>query len=232
VVHPAGPFRIKNKTTVVDKKGRVFVSYGTTVPGLSGPSFDPLHPGPYVRTVVTGKDIAKIKATARYWCSNTARLQVSQYNVTRDGSTCDTAFLTDALDAEVRAAENARLVVVINDNTKSDPAAASERDPTPATFTFWKCVIGHREHWSGGRFYGSDPQVIFDIFNEPWADYCARNGNPSSPNPYNMQLWRNGGTGPCTTASARWCMRSITRTSTTATCRSKRRRGGRSSGTW
>jgi len=190
VAQPVGPFSIaSNHRTVLDSKGRPFISYGTTVPGLAQANFSPQDPQPYVQSVVDGKDIPKIDATADVWCGNTVRLQVSQYDVTPDGSTCDTTFLTDALDAEVHAGEAKGLAVVVNDTTESDPQDNSERDPTTATFTFWNCVSQHTESWPGGVEYGQDPQVIFDIFNEPRADGCS-----SANGPYDMNLWRNGGT--------------------------------------
>jgi Cellulase (glycosyl hydrolase family 5) len=188
VVRPVGPFSIQSDNrTILGHNGQVFISYGTTVPGLASPTFasDPN----FVQDVVVGKDIPKIAATAGAWCGNTVRLQVSQYNVTPGGSTCDTSFLSRALDAEVQAAEADGLVVVINDTTESDASAAVEKDPTAATFEFWNCVDHHAESWTGGVAYGQDPQVVFDVFNEPRADACtSRNG------PYDMNLWRNGGT--------------------------------------
>lgn len=188
VGRPIGPFSIaSDHRTVVDAKGDPFISYGTTVPGLAAPTF---HTDPnFVPDVVQGKDIPKINGTANYWCSNTVRLQVSQYDVTRAGSTCDTAFLSQALDREVHAAELDHMVVVVNDTTESDPLHNVEKDPTTATFTFWNCVTSHKEHWTGGVKYGNDRQVIFDIFNEPQADGCT-----SVNGPYDMNLWRNGGT--------------------------------------
>jgi len=188
VVQPVGPFSIRSDNrTVVGRNGEVFISYGTTVPGLASPTFasDPN----FVQDVVVDKDIPKIDATAGAWCGNTIRLQVSQYNVTPGGSTCDTSFLSQALDPEVREAEADGLVVVINDTTESDPSAAVEKDPTSATFKFWNCVDHHAEAWPGGVAYGQDPQVIFDVFNEPRADACT-----SSNGLYDMSLWRNGGT--------------------------------------
>jgi hypothetical protein len=188
VVQPTGPFSIENDNrTVADRNGHAFVSYGTTVPGLASPAFssDPN----FVKDVVDGKDIPKIDATSAVWCGNTARLQVSQYDVTPDGSTCDASFLSKALDAEVREAEADGMVAVINDTTESDPAANTEKDPTTATFTFWNCVAHHTESWPGGLAYGQDPEVIFDVFNEPRADACT-----SPDGPYDMNLWRNGGT--------------------------------------
>ena len=194
VVHPAGPFMVQSDhRTIKDHNGNTFISDGTTVPGLSSPTFS-AGPANFVTTVVNEKDIPKIDATADDWCGNTVRLQVSQYNVTPDGSTCDTSFLDQALAPEVREAEAKGLVAVINDNTESDSLANAEKDPTAATFTFWKCVDQHQENWSGGVAYGQDPQVIFDVFNEPRADACTGSGGHGPNGPYDMNLWRNGGT--------------------------------------
>lgn len=194
VTHPVGPFTIRrDDRTIQDSRGRVFVTYGITVPGLSSPSFRK-DPGSFVRQVVARKDIPKINATARVWCGNTVRLQVSQYDVVTGSSpACDTPFLDQALDREVHKAESDGLVVVINDNTESDPDSTAERDPTQATFEFWNCVTRHAESWRTGVTYAHDPQVIFDVFNEPRADSCR---HPHG-GPFDMNLWRNGGTGQC-----------------------------------
>jgi hypothetical protein len=105
VVHPAGPFTVQSDhRTINDHNGNTFISDGTTVPGLSSPTFS-AGPANFVTTVVNEKDIPKIDATADAWCGNTVRLQVSQYNVTPDGGTCDTGFLDQALAPEVREAE-------------------------------------------------------------------------------------------------------------------------------
>jgi hypothetical protein len=195
-VHPVGPFRIKDDhITVVDAKGRTFISYGITVPGLSDPNFSK-HPARYVTRVVLGKDIPKIKATAGPWCGNTVRLQVSQFDVVpeKGGSpACDTTFLNQALNPEVHQAELSGLVPVVNDTTESDPANHSERDPTQATFDFWNCVTRQKENWGKHLTYAKDPQLIFDVFNEPRVDSCLTN------RAYNLNLWRNGGvyTGGC-----------------------------------
>lgn len=200
VAYPHGPFRIaSDHRTVLDADGKPFVSYGTTVPGLARADFASDEQS-YVAGVVDGEDLPKISATARYWCANTVRLQVSQYDVTQnstpDNGSCTTRagqdFLARALDPEARAAEAGQLAVVINDQTGSDPLVAEEKDPTRATFTFWDCVARHRESWGRHRTYAQDPNVIFDMFNEPRADSCT-----SAHGPYNLTLWRDGGPGPC-----------------------------------
>lgn len=200
VAYPHGPFKIaSDHRTVLDAGGQPFVSYGTTVAGLSRADFASDEQS-YITSVVEGEDLPKIEATAGYWCGNTVRLQVSQYDVTQnsrpDNGSCTTRagqdFLTRALDPEAQAAEADKLAVVINDQTESDPLVTEETDPTRATFTFWDCVARHKESWGRGRTYAQDPNVIFDIFNEPRADSCT-----SAHGPYDMKLWRNGGLGPC-----------------------------------
>lgn len=203
VAYPHGPFRIAgDHRTVLNKDGTPFVSYGTTVPGLSQANFTTGDEASYLSKVVRNKDIPKINATARHWCSNTVRLQVSQHDVTQnsgpDNGSCTTKagrdFLSKALDAEVRAAEADKLAVVVNDQTESDRLSGREQDPTHATFVFWNCVTNHKESWGSHRTYAQDPNVIFDIFNEPRADACEHTATHTG---YDMKLWRNGGPGPC-----------------------------------
>jgi hypothetical protein len=168
-----GPFTIStaNKTQVVGAKNSVFISYGTTIPGLVGTGWAGRQ----------SLDMAKIEATADDWCGNTVRLQISQYNLLStsgpSGHGFNEAYMM-AIEDQVAAAEKLHLVVVINDSTESDPAsvAGSEVGPTTATKTFWADMTGR---------YGHDPQVIFDLFNEP------REANPGSLR-QDWLNWRNG----------------------------------------
>ena len=144
-----GPFTVQG-TQVLAGNGQAFVSYGTTVPGLQFLDW---------RTFAQ-VDLDKIEATAQSWCANTVRLQLNQDNlVSPDGTGLDRAYLT-AIETEVTAAEQHHLVVVLNDNTEFGPPAVSraQKGPTPATEAFWKDLAA---------VYGHDPQVIFDLFNEP-----------------------------------------------------------------
>jgi hypothetical protein len=86
-----------------------------------------------------------------------------------------------AIESEVSLAESYHLVVVLNDETNlATPAEqAAQRGPTPATETFWKDLT---------KIYGSDPQVIFDLFNEPRM-YSAGMSLAQE-----WQLWLDGGT--------------------------------------
>jgi Cellulase (glycosyl hydrolase family 5) len=164
-----GPFSVQG-TQVRDGSGGVFISYGITVPGLQVMDWRRFRQ----------LDLQKIAATATSWCANTVRLQLNQDNLLRpDGTGFDTAYMA-AIEAEVSAAERYHLVVVLNDNTEFASKATSSRqlDPTPATETFWKYLTGR---------YGSDPQVIFDLFNEP------RTYSPGMSQADKWRLWLHGG---------------------------------------
>jgi hypothetical protein len=165
----SGPFTVQG-TQVLGGNGKAFVSYGTTVPGLQFLDW---------RTFAQ-LDLAKIEATAQSWCANTVRLQLNQDNLISPGGTgLNRSYLT-AIETEVTAAEQHHLVVVLNDNTEFGPPAVSraQKGPTPATKVFWKDLAA---------VYGHDPQVIFDLFNEPRAY------SPRMTMAQVWRLWHDGG---------------------------------------
>jgi hypothetical protein len=165
----AGPFGVRG-TQVLGRGGQPFVSYGLTVPGLQVLNW---------RTF-TSLDQQKIVADAVDWCANTVRLQLSQDNLFGpNGTGFDQSYL-NTIKSEVALAESYSLVVVINDQTEFGGAVArsTQRGPTAATKTFWKDMAD---------LYGNDPQVIFDLFNEPRM-YSAGMSEAQK-----WQLWLNGG---------------------------------------
>jgi hypothetical protein len=85
-----------------------------------------------------------------------------------------------AIESEVSLAESDHLVVVLNDETNiATPAEeAVQKGPTPGTETFWQDMT---------KVYGSDPQVIFDLFNE------QRMYHAGMPLAQMWELWRDGG---------------------------------------
>jgi hypothetical protein len=164
-----GPFSVIG-TQVLDAAGKPFVSYGLTVPGLQGPDW----------RGYTTLDLQKITATAHDWCANTVRLQLDQDDLLGPYGTGFNQAYMAAIQAEVTLAERDQLVVVLNDETNLSPTPAQylERGPTPATETFWKDLA---------KVYGHDPQVIFDLFNEPRMYYAGMSLEQE------WQLWLNGG---------------------------------------
>jgi hypothetical protein len=172
--HATGPFHVSG-TTVRGAGNAVYVPYGITVPDLANyPWTSQKAPG-YVADADN-----KILATADSWCANTVRLQVSQDNLLGlNGAGFNTSYL-NVLKAVVGYAESFGLVVVLNDQTETAPDDVTyQLGPTPGTETFWKDMIGP---------FGSDKQVIFDLFNEP------RTYSSGMSESQMWGLWHNGGT--------------------------------------
>lgn len=200
-LHAVGPFHVApDHTEVVNSAGQVFVPYGITVPGLAnwGPPGDQSKPG-WVAT--EQQDLKKIKAAATEWCANTIRFQVSQDNlIGTTGHTAVNLGYLEAIDREVSRAESLGMVVVLNDQTETAPdnTQAYQEDPTPGTEKFWKDIINHTNEYTHKR-YGTDPQVIFDLFNEPraaepgWSAPPAPPPPPRTPQSHDMwSLWAHG----------------------------------------
>ena len=165
-----GPFRVSGMQ-VLGAGGKPFVSYGLTVAGLQGPYW----------TGSVALDRAEIAAAAGQWCANTVRLQLNQDDLLGpDGTGFSPAYMA-AIESEVSLAESHHLVVVLNDETNlATPAEQKvQRGPTPGTETFWKDLAA---------VYGNDPQMIFDLFNEPRM-YSAGMSLAQE-----WQLWLDGGT--------------------------------------
>jgi hypothetical protein len=139
-----GPFH-EDGTKVLQADGSPFLSYGITVTGLAHQDYQG-----HVQD-----DLKQIDASAQSWCSNTVRLQVAQDILVGETGTTFSEEFMDAIQAEVTQAERDGLVIVINAQTQD---VGQEPAPTHATEAFWRSLIS---------FYGGDPQVIFDIFNEP-----------------------------------------------------------------
>ena len=164
----AGPFTVHG-AQVLGAGGKNFVSYGITVSGLQNPDWQ----------AYLSQDLLQIAATANDWCANTVRLQLSQDDLLGpDGTGFNQAYM-NAIKAEVMTAESDNLVVVLNDSTEfTAPVWMAELGPTPATETFWKDLA---------QVYGQDPQVIFDLFNEPRMYYSGMSMAQE------WELWLNGG---------------------------------------
>ena len=162
-----GPFTVHG-TRVLGAHGKVFVSYGITVSGLQNLDWQ----------TSLNEDLQEIRATAVDWCANTVRLQLSQDNLVGPTGTINLGY-ESAIQAEVLEAESNHLVVVLNDSTEQTTSAwNAELGPTPATETFWQILA---------KAYGGNPQVIFDLFNEP------RLYSSGMSQAQEWKLWLDGG---------------------------------------
>jgi hypothetical protein len=164
-----GPFTVSG-TEVLGRGGKVFVPYGMTVSGLLSPNW------PYYVKL----DREQIIATADDWCANTVRLQLSQDSLIGPNGTSFNGSYMAEIESEVSLAGRYHLVVVLNDSTLTSPPKVQIRQeaPTPGTETFWRDLT---------RIYGTDPQVIFDLFNEP------RTYSSGMSQAQEWRLWLNGG---------------------------------------
>jgi hypothetical protein len=164
-----GPFTVHG-TRVLGAGGKVFVSYGITVPDMQGPH--------WADSVTL--DLEKISAIADDWCANTVRFQLDEDNLIGPNGTSFSQGYMRAIEALVSEAESDGLVVVLNDSTEFAPNEESlfQRGPTLNTEIWWKDMTAR---------YGKDPQVIFDLFNEP------RMYHPGMSLAEKWGLWLNGG---------------------------------------
>jgi Cellulase (glycosyl hydrolase family 5) len=158
--HERGPFHVSG-TVVTGSTGR-YVPYGINITGLAHPD--------YADRVA--QDEAQIAASANDWCANTVRFQVRQANLVSTTGHVNRAFLA-AVTTEVQFAEARGLVVVLNLQWQLDRAALTESMPTQRSKAFWGSLAAH---------FGRDPNVIFDIYNEP-----------AQRAPCGWAFWHNGG---------------------------------------
>jgi Cellulase (glycosyl hydrolase family 5) len=165
-----GPFTVHG-TKVLAGNGSVFVPYGMTVSGLQEGNWTNLVEG----------DLEKIAAIADDWCANTIRIQTNEDMLLGPNGTSFNPEYMAAIESEVSLAESYKLVVVLNDETNFTlPLSVRhhQADPTTETEIFWKDMT---------KVYGNDPQVIFDLYNEP------RTSVPTMKPPKLWHLWLDGG---------------------------------------
>jgi hypothetical protein len=100
----------------------------------------------------------QIYAARYYWLSNTIRLQIVQARMIGDGYSPDSRYMS-AVRELTGYALSLGLKVVLNDQTENSIGYSSHAQlPDVATEMFWEYVA---------EFYVNNPNVIFDIFNEP-----------------------------------------------------------------
>ncbi len=166
-----GPFTVHGSEMLAGN-GSVFIPYGMTVSGLQEGNW----------TSKVGGDLERIAAIAEDWCANTVRIQTNEDMLLGlNGKSFNREYMA-AIESEVALAESYKLVVVLNDETNfTFPLSVRhhQADPTRETELFWKDMT---------RFYGNDPQVIFDLYNEP------RTSVPSMGPARLWHLWLDGGT--------------------------------------
>jgi hypothetical protein len=158
--HEKGPFQVSG-TVVTGSTGR-YIPYGINLTGLAHPNY----------ADQMAQDEADIAGAADDWCANTVRFQIRQANLVSITGHVNQAFL-NAVTTEVHFAEASGLVVVLNLQWQLDDAKLVESMPTERSEAFWGSLASH---------FGTDPNVVFDIFNEP-----------AQRAPCGWAFWHNGG---------------------------------------
>jgi hypothetical protein len=144
---------------ILDRYNRPYVPYGVTLTELTQPATS--------TTLATEK--TKMRALVGPWCGNTVRIQISQDQlVSGTGYTplllgINQTFL-QAIKTEVSYARSLGLVVVISLQAERDRDAHQNFMPTQRSLVFWKEMV---------KQYGTNPGVIFDLFNEPGMNYLG-----------------------------------------------------------
>jgi cellulase (glycosyl hydrolase family 5) len=144
--HVHGPFHVTG-TKVYGARGQRYIPYGISLTGLASPRW----------ASHIAEDERGIAAAADHWCANTIRLQIRQASLVSTSGHIDKPFL-NAITKEVRYAEKRGLIVVLNLQWQQDPDRVDASMPTQRSMDFWAALAPR---------FGKDPDVIFDIFNEP-----------------------------------------------------------------
>jgi hypothetical protein len=153
--HVHGPFRVKGRH-MLTRDGHRFTPYGVNVTTLRR-----VH-GSYDSSVAA--QVTEEDAAATAWCANLVRLGAAQEKLIIHDKV-NHAYLS-AIETSISHAEHDGLAVAL---TLDQTARSAVRLPVRRTLLAWQDLTYH---------YGHDPQVIFDIFNEPTGPWS---------------LWRNGG---------------------------------------
>jgi Cellulase (glycosyl hydrolase family 5) len=154
-----GPFSVRDGYTVTARGDR-YTPCGIAVTGIRpGDS-----PGRFAADI-TGTE-AQEDAAATFWGANTVRFGVDQDVLTSKGKRA-AAYLS-AVEKVVKHAEKDGLAVVLS---MSRGRKYGEPMPTSRTLAAWQTLV---------QQYGSDPRVIYDVWNEPQL--------------VTWQQWRDGGT--------------------------------------
>jgi Cellulase (glycosyl hydrolase family 5) len=141
-----GPFSVRKGYTVTAKGSR-YIPYGTNLSGINAS-----NPADNFAADAVASESQEDSA-ATFWCANTVRFGIDQ-DVLVAGGQANAAYLS-AIEAVVAHGEHDGLAVVLD---MSRGAKNTEPLPDSRTEAAWR-VLAQR--------YRHDPQVIFDIYNEP-----------------------------------------------------------------
>jgi hypothetical protein len=173
VIPPSGALRVAGNQ-VLDSAGHRYIPYGFVVWCLSSPDLSCTQPS----STNPNTDSDKIRAAATFWHANTIRIQVAwQHLFVGSSTTVDQSYLA-RLDGEVALAGSLHLVSIITLQTERYGGSIM---PDSHAVSFWAVLARH---------YASDPNVMFDLFNEPRLN--AKHW-PGWSEAGMWDIWQNGG---------------------------------------
>lgn len=175
-VAAAPPYTVKGNK-VVGANGVRFVPYGFVIdcPALTDETVDDLCNGSSNQDPWTGS--AMLNAASSFWHADVVRFQVSQEYLFSAGGRVNTQYLgkIDSLVNQATSLNMASIITLQEERFHAPPL------PTESAIHFWAYMAQH---------YAGNPNVLFDLFNEPRLQPSAVGGSERRV----WQIWRNGGT--------------------------------------
>jgi len=175
-------------TTTLSSKQASFVVKGNKIIGPNGKQFVPYGVVIECASMVmpeqklcTGNDVtgntgsAMVEAASKDWHMNIVRFQVAQEHLFHSNGSINTAYL-NLINGLVKEANSLKMVAII---TLQEEHYSGPAFPTASATRFWKFMANQ---------YKNNPDVFFDLYNEPRLSAKAAG---SVANMWN--IWQNGG---------------------------------------
>ena len=180
------PYRVKGNE-VVGTNGVRFVPYGFVIDcmALTDVPVSDLCNGDSNQDPWNASDM--LTAAASFWNADVIRFQVAQEYLFKPNGRVNTNYLglIDSLVDQATSLNMASIITIQEERFHAPPM------PTATTVRFWSYMAKH---------FASNPNVLFDLFNEPRLSASAVGGSERRL----WQVWRNGGTvGACSTSVTR-----------------------------
>jgi Cellulase (glycosyl hydrolase family 5) len=170
------PYKVKGHE-VVGTNGAQFVPYGFVLdcPALTDVPVSDLCNGDSNQDPWNASDM--LTAAASFWHADVIRFQVAQEYLFKSNGRVNTNYLglIDSLVDQATSLNMASIVTLQEERFHAPPL------PTATAVRFWSYMAKH---------FASNPNVLFDLFNEPRLSTSAVGGSERKL----WQVWRNGGT--------------------------------------
>ncbi len=162
------------RSKIIGPNGKQFVPYGVVIDcAAKSKPVTSLCQGKYL---ADNTALAQVNAAAAYWDMNIIRFNVAQEQLFSSHGNINHPYLK-LIDDLVRRTNQLGMVATI---TLQEEYYKGPAFPTLTATRFWKFMAQH---------YRNDPDVFFDLYNEPRLPAAALQAGSHLWN-----IWRNGGT--------------------------------------